>query len=252
LQPAGSPDFSQKRDEMSNSDNALSRIDRDGVSFWDASYRVKAAPALWCDGPVPFVKTAASTFRELGAFKTLELPCGDGKNTLYLAEHVGCLVAADSSPTALAIANRRLDGSGVRNCVLCAADVFATQFTDSQFDAVFCCDLLGHLERADMALKELMRICRPGGIVIGNVFGVGDSTRMAEGMVGLRNEEYVYRNKFYFRFYTEPELEALLLKWPSNVIEIARARWMEGPHEGYREYAHEHESLVFTLRKETN
>lgn len=227
-----------------------SNIDQDGKRFWDDSYRVKVAPALWCDEPVPFVRSAASSFRELGAFKTLELPCGDGKNTSYLAQHVNYLIAADSSPTALAVASRRLNRSAVRNCVLCATDVFTTQFADSQFDAVFCCDLLGHLERADKALGELIRVCRSGGILIGNVFGIGDSTRTAEGMVGLRNEEYVYHNKFYFRFYTEAELTALLNKWPAHVIDIARSRWLEGPHEGYREYPHEHESLVFTIRKD--
>jgi len=224
-------------------------IDEKGKGHWDDSYKVQTSPGLWCDEPVPFAEDAISRFIDAKTAIALELPCGDGKNTAYLANHLPALIAADSSPTALGIAAKRLQDGGVTNCILCKADVFKTQFLDDQFQATFCCDLLGHLVRAETALAELLRITRPGGLIIANVFGLGDSTRTADGMVRLNNQEYLYDEKFYFRFYSPVEVTALLSPFGAELLNVESVSWSEGPHEGYREYRHEHQSIVFSLRK---
>jgi ubiquinone/menaquinone biosynthesis C-methylase UbiE len=234
---------------MPSQNEKTSQADEVGKSNWDNSYRVETRPALWCDDPVPFAKAAVKVFRDAGAVNTLELPCGDGKNTVYLSSQLSHLIAADTSPTALRIAQKRLSATGARNCVLCTTDVFATQFVEEQFDALFCCDLLGHLEQSNLALKALLRICRPGGLLVGNLFALGDSTRTAEHMVKIRDEEYIYRDKFYFRFFSDADVARFLESSFGEVISVELSRWMEGPHEGYREYPHEHQSWVFTVRK---
>lgn len=229
----------------------LSALDEAGKHEWERSYQVKVAPALWCDEPVPFVKAAVLAYQSAKAGRVLEIPCGDGKNTVYLAKHLPFLVGADASQTALEIADRRLQAANLKNYVLCRGDAFATQFAADQFDGIFCCDMLGHLERPDCALVELVRILRPGGLLIGNVFAMGDSTRTAERMVRIRGEEYRYDDRFYFRFFTDTEVNAMLAPLPATVTNLELSRWMEGPHEGYREYPHEHQSWVFSLYKKS-
>jgi 2-polyprenyl-3-methyl-5-hydroxy-6-metoxy-1,4-benzoquinol methylase len=228
--------------------------DLDGASkiHWDNSYKVKLKPALWCDEPVPFAADAVALLTQENSKLVLELPCGDGKNTQYLARHFPFLIAADYSSTGLEIAANRLVHHNGRNSnvLFCKVDIFDSQFLSNQFDAIFCCDLLGHLENSEAALRELVRMCRPEGVIVINVFAIDDSTRTVEKMVRLRGEEYIYADKFYFRFFSRTEALDLCRGVNAQVLSIHLAKWMEGPHEGYREYPHEHQSWVLTLRKD--
>jgi hypothetical protein len=56
-----------------------------------------------------------------------------------------------------------------------------------------------------------------------------------------------YYNTFYFRFYDKENVIDLLSGFDVEVEMLELTRWMEPPHEGYRE--HEHESWAFTIAK---
>ena len=119
---------------------------------------------------------------------------------------------------------------------------------DEAFDGIFCCDVLGHLTQPRQALEELLRICRPGRSIVANVFALGDSTR-GPNMTEIGHEEYIFDNRFYFRFYEQEEVERLLHEVDADIVWNRLVRWTEPPHEGYREYEHEHESWLFAIRK---
>jgi hypothetical protein len=119
---------------------------------------------------------------------------------------------------------------------------------NEQFEGIFCCDLLGHLKRASLAISELIRICRRGGYIVGNLFAIGDSTRGIDMRI-VGKEEYVYKDKFYFKFYDRQGVVDLLQSFNIEIVSLKLIRWTEPPHKGYREYAHQHQSWVFAMRK---
>lgn len=217
---------------------------------WDRSYGdLTRSSNLWGGEPLPFLPTALETFRQDQAVTVLDLPCGDGRNTVPLAGALPFIVAADASPHALGITRNLLAAQGVGNVLVQQADVFATPFGEEQFDGIFCADVLGHLKESRQALVEMLRVCRRGRCVVGNFFALGDSTRGVDMVPLGPEEEYLYADKFYFKFYSRDDVLRLLSDLPATVVSVELATWVEPPHEGYRPYQHEHQSWVFVARK---
>lgn len=75
-------------------------------------------------------------------------------------DKVGCI---DISQAALDIAARKMPKSERTLGSICAAP-----FSDSRFDAVFCAHVIYHIDAAqqEQAVRELIRICKPGGRVV--------------------------------------------------------------------------------------
>lgn len=227
-------------------------LDEQGKESWEERYHLKEATVLWSQPAVPFVENeVVARFREAGVREVLDVPCGDGRNTVPLARAAERVRAADSSTSALAIAEARLRAQGLDNVEFATTDVFATGWADGSFDGIVCWDLLGHLTRPAQAIGELLRVLRPGGLLVGSVFATGDSTRGLEMRhLGPGDEEFIYRDTFYFKFYDRAASEALAAQVAgAELVDLSLTRWMEPPHEGYREYEHEHESWVLTFRK---
>jgi ubiquinone/menaquinone biosynthesis C-methylase UbiE len=217
---------------------------------WNDSYVLVENENLWGSPAVPYVFRAIPVLQNGGVI--LDIPCGDGRNTIELAKASSMVIGADASVNALSLAKNVLEKNGLDSRALfLEADVFRTKFLSNQFAGVFCWDLLGHLRDPMAALQELVRICRSGGKIVGSVFSMDDPARVDNSMSRLSDdtEEYFYLNKFYFRFYHEAELRDLLGKLDAKVEVVELSRWTEAPHEGYREYEHEHESWAFTLTK---
>jgi len=214
---------------------------------WDKSYDLKKSPNLW-GNQVPFIEKAVEAFKAGGGDKFIDIPCGDGRNTLKLAQTLPFVIGADTSRRALQIIQKVFISNKIDNCLLMEVDVFNDKFLDEQFDGVLCWDLLGHLNNVRLAIFELLRICKPGGQLIGSLFSMGDSTRGRE-MSAIGNEEYVYKDKFYFKFYDEQGVRELLKTFNVEVLSLELVSWKEDPHEGYREYEHIHESWAFIVKK---
>lgn len=95
----------------------------------------------------------------------LEAGCGVGAQTLTLAgKSPGArFVSIDLSEDSLAQARARAEAAGLRNVAFRQADLFALPFPEAHFDHVFVCFVLEHLARPDEALRELLRVLKPGG-----------------------------------------------------------------------------------------
>ncbi|MCD0481460.1 methyltransferase domain-containing protein [Streptacidiphilus sp. ASG 303] len=100
----------------------------------------------------------------------LDVGCGPGTVTADLAERVGPgghVTGLDASAEVLeqarrTAAGRGLDGDRVR---LAAGDVHALPFPDGSFDVVHAHQVLQHVADPVRALREMRRVCRPGGTV---------------------------------------------------------------------------------------
>lgn len=86
----------------------------------------------------------------------LDAGCGTGFARGELSKG-GTVIGLDASPEAIA---QGLDGSPVASCVSLIQD---TPFRDGTFDLVVALDLIEHLADEMPALKEIHRLCKPGG-----------------------------------------------------------------------------------------
>ncbi len=109
----------------------------------------------------------------------LDVGCGPGSVTLDLAEAVGAtgrVVGVDTAPSVLATARAAAAGRRDTRTTFEVADVFRLPFGDGAFDVVHAHQVLQHVDRPVEALREMARVCRPGGLVAARDVDFGATT----------------------------------------------------------------------------
>ncbi|MCF3962558.1 methyltransferase domain-containing protein [Streptomyces fuscigenes] len=97
----------------------------------------------------------------------LDVGCGPGTITADLAALVapGAVTALDASEDVLAAARGAAEEAGADNIRFAVGDVHELDFPDDSFDIVHAHQVLQHVGDPVRALREMRRVCRPGGIV---------------------------------------------------------------------------------------
>ena len=93
----------------------------------------------------------------------LDVGCGPGTITAGLAARVAQVTGVDAAPDVLAAA--REAAAGQANVAFAAGDVYRLGYPGGAFDVVHAHQLLQHLADPAAALREMGRVCRPGGLV---------------------------------------------------------------------------------------
>ncbi|HEV2343701.1 MAG TPA: methyltransferase domain-containing protein [Actinocrinis sp.] len=148
----------------------------------------------------------------------LDVGCGPGTITADLAALVapGRVVAVDKEPAILEQAAAHAADAGVGDRIeFAAADVHKLDFPDGTFDVVHAHQVLQHVTDPVGALREMRRVCKPGGIV------------------AARDGDY----SGFFWYPQLPELDA----WLRLYLAVARAGGGE-PDAGRRLLAWAHEA----------
>lgn len=135
----------------------------------------------------------------------LDLACGPGIYTRLFARQVapGLAVGLDLSPAMLRHAWRRARAAGLANLALVRGDALRLPFVSGRFDVVNCCGALHLFHDADLALREVRRVLKPGGRFTVAAFQRGPSRCTALGAT-LR------RRIMGIDSYTQAELRARL------------------------------------------
>ncbi|MDT9682677.1 methyltransferase domain-containing protein [Streptomyces sp. TRM76323] len=97
----------------------------------------------------------------------LDVGCGPGTITADLAARVapGRVTAVDASAGVLEQARAVAVERGLDNVRFAVADAHALDFPDDAFDVVHAHQVLQHVGDPVCALREMRRVCRPGGVV---------------------------------------------------------------------------------------
>jgi ArsR family transcriptional regulator len=100
----------------------------------------------------------------------LDAGTGTGRMLELLAPHIKRGIGIDVSPDMLAIARDRLASAGISNCQVRRGDVYRLPFSDGDarggFDAVLFHQVLHFLDDPQAALREAIRVVKPGGRIL--------------------------------------------------------------------------------------
>jgi len=101
------------------------------------------------------------------AARVLDVGCGPGTISIDLARRVprGTVLGLDREASVIATALEAAAASGVPNVDFAVGDVYSLEAGDGSFDVVHAHQLLQHLTDPVAALREMRRVCCPGGVV---------------------------------------------------------------------------------------
>ncbi len=108
-----------------------------------------------------------------GSDMALEIGCGSGFNAALLSLPCRRLIATDlpfhdarTHSLGISVARKLLSKLEIENVMLVSCSGESLPFPDGMFDFVFSSSVLEHIDDKERALKEMMRVVRPGGVVI--------------------------------------------------------------------------------------
>lgn len=143
----------------------------------------------------------------------LDVGCGPGSITLDLARLVapGVVIGIDNAEEPLKVARTAAGAADVENIEFRVGDVYSLGFPGGSFDVVHAHQVLQHLSRPVTALREMGRVCRPGGVVAARDADYGAMTWYPDS-AGLSRWLQLYRavargNR------AEPDAGRRLLSW---------------------------------------
>jgi len=120
------------------------------------------------------------------AREVLNVGCGVGATSTYIVRRYACrVVGVDISEQMIAWSRKRAREAHVEaRLEFHTADVLDLPFEDGRFDLVFAESVLGFVEDKSRAIRECVRVTRPGGYVgINETFWLKElSPEMAEGV----------------------------------------------------------------------
>lgn len=96
--------------------------------------------------------------------EVLECACGTGMLSRAIVRRASSLVATDFSEGMLREARKKCAKFG--NIAFENADITALHYDDNRFDKVVAGNVIHLLDEPEKALNELLRVCKPGGVVI--------------------------------------------------------------------------------------
>ena len=99
--------------------------------------------------------------------RLIDCGCGPGSITADLARTVapGEVIGIDIREEAVADARQLARDRGISNVTFQVASIYRLPFPDASFDAAFSCAVLQHLATPLVALQEVRRILKPGGVI---------------------------------------------------------------------------------------
>jgi ubiquinone/menaquinone biosynthesis C-methylase UbiE len=95
----------------------------------------------------------------------LDISTGAGHTALAFAPHVACVIATDLTPQMLEAAGKLAQERGITNVEFRLADAQRLPFDSNYFNLVTNRIALHHYPDMRAAIREMARVCQPGGLV---------------------------------------------------------------------------------------
>lgn len=175
---------------------------------------------------------------DLPRSKGIEMGCGKGRNSIWLAGQGVEMTGFDFSPTAIHEAKRRAD-AGKTNLTLIVQDATTTWGQESDtFDFAIDCFASTDIESSEgraRALKEFHRVLKPGGLLLTVLLSTDDAfhKKMLLDSPGPDRNSFVHTTGKYEKVFDEDELATAYAEW--KLLEARRvkktSRFFGEPHD---------------------
>lgn len=138
------------------------------MDVYEHLYKAKLMKTARISGPNDFIIDLVPVLRERESKRILDVGCGAGRNSIFLANGGFYVVGLDISSTALKLASEKADKANLENCVFVRHDFLKFPFPSSQFDAVISCYSIENLSLSKIrkALNEIKRVMVNRGLVL--------------------------------------------------------------------------------------
>jgi ubiquinone/menaquinone biosynthesis C-methylase UbiE len=206
--------------------------------MWEEYYSVLGQLPDWLKRPVPFIVEASSLFKKYGAGVFLDLGCGVGRNSIYLAKEGFDVVAIDISISALKKTKTRSKIEGTPNVTVLRASMTNLPFVSRTLDAVISISVIHHALREDIekAIEEIQTVLKDNGLFLANLLSKedyrhGSGKKIEEGtFLVLEMHAYMHQFEEVHHFFSKKEILTLLAGFKRISIEPIQSGKIERPH----------------------
>ncbi len=177
---------------------------------WELAWRegrwAESSPAL------PEVIEFARDLKREDASRVLDLGCGAGRHSVFLAEQGFQVVGLDVSETALKTLDGRARAASLKNVFLVNHEMWKLPFIDGYFDGVVCTNVLHHGKAAEIrqAVHELHRVMKRKALAF--IIALSDSDFRKGTGKNLESNTYVFTDGeekgIIHHFFRREELES--------------------------------------------
>ncbi len=127
----------------------------------------------------------------------LDVACGPGLVACEFAKTAKHVTGIDITPKMIDEAQRRQTASGLNNMGWHIGDITALPFEDEAFSVVVTRYTFHHFLDPKAALKEMMRVCKPGGkVLIADVVQQANKVEAYDALEKLRDPSHVHALTF--------------------------------------------------------
>ena len=220
-------------------------LSRQNKSAWDRLYQTTAV-SVWGTEPVGFLAASLRDFAdELPPVRrVLAAAAGEGRNLPVLLQLGAAVTACDASAAALA---KIPPDIAARVSPICC-DLEQVAFPDAHFDFVLLSDVVETLPEPNPVLREMRRILVPGGQLLCNL-PLPEDGAAGDGMTRLGPNRYLYRERYYYRFFSAAAGARLFASCGFQVVRQQDYEWEEPAHPQFRPNPHRHRSSVLLAEK---
>ncbi|MBR2283498.1 MAG: class I SAM-dependent methyltransferase [Ruminococcus sp.] len=136
----------------------------------------------------------------------LECACGTGAVSVYIAPECRKLIATDISPGMLRHTARKT--KGFSSVIVRRADMTHLNCRSNSFDKVVAGNVIHLLDDPEAAVRELMRVCKPGGKVIIPTYINNEGTQQRRAVSLIKMLGVDFKRQFDLKTYKEFFLNA--------------------------------------------
>ena len=126
----------------------------------------------------PFFLESVELFKKQEYKKVLDIGCGYGKHSIYLAENDFCVYSIDISSQPIEWLRGYIEEKSINNIAILKADINNLPFEDDCFDAIICSSVLHHqcMKQIQNSISEIHRVLKQKGCFLFDFMSIGDDS----------------------------------------------------------------------------